>query len=103
MTQEIPRFAELSRFVRNWLEAVEMNVPQAALFLFPIPQGRIYDIVEGRRAFDGWEVSLFHKRTGLLIPHKYLRGADRFERPVKTRPINQKMFDLLLKEAEVSK
>lgn len=98
---EIRRFAELSTFIRKWLEATEQNVRQAAMFLHPIKESRLYDVVEGRRAFDGWEVAHFAKRTnGIIIPASYLRGEDRYGRQVKKRPINQKLMEQLLKEAE---
>ncbi len=97
---EVRRFAELGTFIRNWLEATEMNVEQAALFLHPITRGRLYDVTEDRRSFDGWEVAHFARRTGIIIPAKYLRGEDRFGRPVKKRSVNQVLMDKLLKEAE---
>lgn len=98
--QQIRRFAELGRFIRNWLEATDQNVTQASMFLHPIKKSRLYDVVEERRAFDGWEVAHFAKRTGIIIPAKYLRGEDRFGRQVKKRQVNQKLMDRLLREAE---
>lgn len=97
---EIRRFAELGRFIRNWLEATEQNVRQAAMFLHPIKESRLYDVVEERRTMDGWEVSHFAKRTGIVIPAKYLRGEDRFGRQIKKRQINQKLMEKLLQESE---
>lgn len=94
------RYNELARFVRNFLEARQMDVPDLANLLHPIPKSRLWDITEGRRTFDGWEVSLFHRRTGLLIPASYLLGVDKYGRRVKSRNPNQALMENLLKEAE---
>jgi hypothetical protein len=92
-------FFEQARFLRNFFEAREMNVPQASMLLWPMTTDRLYDLSSGRRKMDGWEVSHFYKKTGLLVPARYLRGEDKYGRPKKDREPDQKKFDELLAEA----
>lgn len=94
------RFIELARFLRNLFEARGWTVEMGAAVLWPITGTRLYDVLGGRRSLDGWEVALFHKRTGVLIPAKHLMGLDAFERRVKHRDPNQIKMEGLLKESE---
>ncbi len=78
-----PRYPELARFMRNFLETREWSVSQFSSVVWPITKSRTYDILEGRRCWDGWEVALIHKRCGIVFPPAFLRGEDRYGRQVK--------------------
>jgi hypothetical protein len=93
-------FNELARFVRNYMEAHELTVPRLALLLYPVTASRLYDICAGRRTFDGWEVAVWVKRTGVNIPAPYLRGEDPFGAVKKERDPEQMKMERLLEETE---
>lgn len=77
-------YPELARAMRNFLEAREWTVNQFVAVVWPITASRTYDILEGRRTWDGWEVALIMKRTGLTFQPGSLRGEDRHGRRVKS-------------------
>lgn len=77
------RYPELARFMRNILEGREISVNQLTMTCGYIPKNRHYDVIEGRRCYQAWEVALVEKALGISIPWRYLRGEDRFGRQVK--------------------
>lgn len=86
------KFPEVQSIVRAYIRDCEMTVRQLSIALFPIKESRIYDWVEGRRSMDGWEYSIWLKRTGKHINYRDLRGEND-EGVVKKSRGNQLTFE----------
>lgn len=100
MAKNPPRYPELERFIKNFLDARGWTAKMAANVLWPISAGRIHDWMQGRRTMDGWEASHFARRTGLLIPANVLRGIDKFGRVRKNYDAGQRKMNELLEQCD---